>query len=248
MSTQRPDRLVVVAGTATEVGKTWVTCELIRHLRDGESTVHARKPAQSFSPGAGPTDAELLAVATGTTPETVCPRHRWYEVAMAPPMAADVLGRPPILAADLADEITWPAGVEVGVVELAGGVRSPLASDADCAEFTALVRPDAVLLIADAELGTINSVRLTVDALTAVAPPPVVYLNRFDAGDDLHRRNHDWLRGVDGLQVVVDPAAAVVALGLAGRTGQRPPGGRMVHQKAGESDGDEQVHGRSRTT
>src|SRR5207248_10256147 len=108
-SKERPERLVFVTGTGTEVGKTWVAARLADALRATGRTVAARKPAQSFAPTeAGSTDAEVLAAATGEAPETVCPRHRWYEVAMAPPMAADALGRPTIKIADLAAEVTFP--------------------------------------------------------------------------------------------------------------------------------------------
>jgi dethiobiotin synthetase len=64
------------------------------------------------------------------------------------------------------------------------------------------VRPERVLLVADAGLGTINAVRLSAEAL---APWPVtVVLNRYDPADDLHVRNHEWLTARDGLDVAVD--------------------------------------------
>ena len=94
-----------MAGTGTEVGKTWVAARLATVLRERGLRVAARKPAQSFEPGEGPTDAEVLGAATGEDPGTVCPHHRWYEAPMAPPMAADALGRPPIAIAELAGEI-----------------------------------------------------------------------------------------------------------------------------------------------
>ena len=57
--------------------------------------------------------------------------------------------------------------------------------------------------MADAGLGTINGVRLSAGAL---APWPLtVVLNRFDPGYELHLRNHDWLAGRDGYDVVTDP-------------------------------------------
>ncbi|MGA3221428.1 MAG: hypothetical protein ABSE77_20540 [Acidimicrobiales bacterium] len=74
----RPQRLVVVGGTGTEVGKTWVGCELARHLRGLGQEVSARKLAQSFGPEEGPTDAERLAAATGEKAADVCPPWRWY--------------------------------------------------------------------------------------------------------------------------------------------------------------------------
>jgi dethiobiotin synthetase len=200
----RPERLVLVVGTGTEVGKTWVACRVARALRRRGLIVVARKPAQSYDAGddLSDTDAALLAHATGDHPAAVCPQHRWYPVAMAPPMAAEALGRRPFAIADLVDELAWPAVVGVGLVEAAGGVRSPLAADGDAAALAGALRPDRVVLVADAGLGTINGVRLS---MAALAPWPVtVVLNRFDPADDLHVRNLEWLGGVDGYDVVTD--------------------------------------------
>src|SRR4029453_2707452 len=92
----RPRRVVLVTGTGAEVGKTWVACRLARALRERGLIVAARKPVQSYVPSDDPagTDAALLAEATGETAQLVCPQHRWYPVAMAPPIAAAVLGAP----------------------------------------------------------------------------------------------------------------------------------------------------------
>ena len=163
-------------------------------------TKAARKPVQSFSPG-DITDAEVLAAATGEAVHDVSPQHRWYEVPMAPPMAADVLGRPPFTVADLVAELRWPdPAVTVGVVESVGGVRSPIADDGDTVTLADALQPDRVLLVADAGLGTINAIRLNAAALPPV--PLTVFLNRFDPADDLHRRNRDWLIDVDKFEVV----------------------------------------------
>jgi dethiobiotin synthetase len=166
----------------------------------------SRKPAQSFQPGAGPTDADVLAGASGETSEQVCPTHRSYPVPLAPPMAAEKLGVPPPTIAELADEISgsWPSSpVDLGLIEGAGGVASPLAADGDTAEFARRVSADAVVVVADPNLGVIHSVRLTRLALSAV--PMVVYLNRFDPGHDLHRSNLDWLSNRDRFIVVTTP-------------------------------------------
>jgi dethiobiotin synthetase len=198
----RPERLVLVAGTATEIGKTWVGARWLEQL---PVTKAARKPVQSFEPG-DVTDAEVLAAATGDAPETVTRRHRWYEVPMAPPMAADVLGRPAFTIADLVGELRWPdPAVAVGLVETVGGPRSPIAVDGDAVDFAAALRPDQVLLVADAGLGTINAVRLCAAAFTG--HQLVVFLNRFDATNDLHRRNRAWLVDNDGFHVVTSVAA-----------------------------------------
>ena len=133
----------------------------------GGVAVAARKPAQSFDPDdeAAATDAGVLAVATGEDPHAVCPDHRWYPVALAPPMAADALGRAPFTVADLMAELRWPAGAHVGLVEGAGGPRSPLAADGDNVDLARALRPDSVVLVAGAGLGTLNATLLSAAAL-----------------------------------------------------------------------------------
>ena len=212
----RPRRLVLVVGTGTEVGKTWVSARLLTTLRAAGVTVAARKPAQSFDPGDDPggLDSAVLGVASGEPSEGVCPPGRWYEVAMAPPMAADALGRGRFTLAELVQELAWaPGPVDVGLVETAGGVRSPQTHDADCVAVAAALAPDIVLLVADAGLGTLNSVRLSVGALPGSAPV-VVVLNRYDADNDLHVANRRWLTGHYGLSVIEVPGgeAALAAL------------------------------------
>jgi dethiobiotin synthetase len=204
----RPRRLVTVVGTGTDVGKTWVAARVLGHLRAAGRRVAARKPAQSFDPADDPAgrDAAVLGAASGEPPERVCPPHRWYEVAMAPPMAAESLGRPPFTIADLTSELRWPAdAVDVGVVETAGGLRSPLALDGDCLAVCEALAPDVVVLVADAGLGTINAVRLTLHALHSQFAPVIVVLNRFDSEVDLHVRNREWLSARDGLAVLAVP-------------------------------------------
>ncbi len=205
MSAVRPDRTVVVLGTGTEVGKTWVAARLLEALRAEGVAVAARKPGQSADPDATePSDADVLAGATGEDPLIVCPPHRRYEVAMAPPMAAEALGRPVPTVAELAAEVTWPPGTAVGLLETAGGLLSPAAADGSAVDLARAVGCDLAVLVADAGLGTLNSVRLARVALAGQAWPTVVVLNRFAAHDPLHRANRAWLADRDGLDVVVE--------------------------------------------
>jgi dethiobiotin synthetase len=196
-------KLVLVSGTGTEIGKTWWTVATARALVDAGVQVAARKPAQSYAPDeAGCTDAELLAQATGEPVHAVCPAHRWYEVPMAPPMAAVELGRPPFTLADLVRELEPDHDAAVMFVEGAGGPRSPLADDGDLVDLQALLRPDLVLLVADAGLGTINAVRTSAAALGNA--PVVVALNRYDDEQTLHRANREWLERY-GFDLVLEP-------------------------------------------
>ncbi len=201
----RPLGLVVVTGTGTGVGKTWFSAVTLGLLRSRGIRVAARKPVQSFKPGEHPLDAEVLAAATGEAVDEVCSPQRAYERALAPPMAAEALGRPAFTISDLARELRWPNGVGVGLVEGAGGPRSPLAVDGDTVDLVAAIEPDLVVIVSDAELGAINAARVSAEPF---APRPVlVALNRFDDQNEVHRRNHDWLRLRAGLDVVTSPTA-----------------------------------------
>jgi dethiobiotin synthetase len=66
------------------------------------------------------------------------------------------------------------------------------------------------VIVADAGLGTINAVRLTVAALSSWTP--VVALNRYDEADSLHRANRAWLADRDHFTVVTTPSDLAAAL------------------------------------
>ncbi len=200
--------LVVCTGTHTEVGKTWVGAAVLADLRARGRTVAARKPAQSFDPSDGqPLDADVLGDASGESGDVVCPPARTYAVPMAPPMAAAALGRPVPSLADLLDELRWPEPeVDVAWLETVGGPRSPIGSDGDAVDLVAALHPRKVVLVADAGLGTINAVRLSVAPFRALGHEPIVLLNRFDGDDDLHRRNAAWLHDLD-IPAVLSTAA-----------------------------------------
>ncbi len=198
---------VVVTGTGTEVGKTFVTAAAIRELRAAGLSCNARKPAQSNAPNdPSPNDAAVLAGASGEADTTVCPQHRWYHRALAPPMAAHNLGFPAFTVAELIDEIA-PTTADFAFIEGAGGLRSPIAHDGDTLTIIEMLNPEVVVLVADAELGTINSVRLAAESLRQRCPHNtpllIVHLNRFDARNELHQLNQQWLNERDGFTVTV---------------------------------------------
>lgn len=216
-----PDTLVLVVGTATDIGKTYVGGQVLAALRARGVTVAARKSAQSFAPDdPHPTDAAVLAAATGEDPDVVCLPHRSYRTPMAPPMAADALGLPVPTLDELLGELTWPdPAPRVGWLETVGGPRSPIGDDptggnGDAVAVADRLDPDLVVLVADAGLGTVNAVLLSVAPFAGRRV--VTYLNRYDDGDDLHRRNRHWLETRQGLEVVVDPEALAQVISPAG--------------------------------
>jgi dethiobiotin synthetase len=106
-------------------------------------------------------------------------------------MAADALGLAPIKLEELVAESAWPLSAELAVIETAGGLCSPISHDADNLALIEKLAPTRVVLVADAGLGTLNAVRLCLRALNG--RPTTVFLNRFDASNELHVRNREWL-------------------------------------------------------
>lgn len=196
---------IFVAGTDTEVGKTWLGTRLAAALRTEGIEVAARKPVQSLDSSDSTTDAEEWAAVTGEPVERICPRHRWYDLPLAPPMAAERLDRDPIALAELVAETHVPRGV-LTFIEGVGGLRSPLADDGDSIDLCHALKAELVLLVSDAGLGCINRVHLSAAAVGDL--PLIVVLNRYDASDETHRLNRDWLVD-DGLDVAIDVDEAV---------------------------------------
>ncbi|MHB8244451.1 MAG: hypothetical protein ACYDGN_03705 [Acidimicrobiales bacterium] len=62
-----------------------------------------------------------------------------------------------------------------------------------------------VALVDDAGLGVVNALRQCVAALEPIHP--VIVLNRFEGGQELHRRDLAWLRHVDGFGPVAPSQA-----------------------------------------
>ncbi|HEU4480682.1 MAG TPA: dethiobiotin synthase [Actinomycetota bacterium] len=199
-----PDLVVFVAGTGTEVGKTWAGAEIARALRADGHEVHARKPLQSFEERSGPTDADVLAEATGEDPAVVCLPHRWLPLPMAPPMAAEALGHEPLALEDVVADVDLPASGIV-LVEGVGGPRSPVTDDGDNVDLARAIGAQVVVLVAHAGLGTINEVVLSSEAFGSL--PLVVFLNRYDDADDLHLRNRRWLAEVCGIDAEIEASA-----------------------------------------
>jgi len=60
------------------------------------------------------------------------------------------------------------------------------------------------VLVADAGLGAVNAVLLSVVPFRELGHEPIVVLNRFDPNMDLHRRNAAWLQE-HGVGILLSP-------------------------------------------
>lgn len=149
-----------IAGTDTDVGKTTITALLAQHLRQQGLAVSARKPIASGC-NVSCNDAERLAQATDEDEWLVCP-HR-FKAAVSPERAMRLEGKPLTL-----DDLVTASNNSRNftLVEGAGGLLSPLTSDANNADLaSALALP--ILLVVANKIGCINHTLLTLEAINS---------------------------------------------------------------------------------
>jgi dethiobiotin synthetase len=150
---------LLITGTDTNVGKTWVTCALARALRASGRRVGVMKPVETGVTGE-PEDARRLQAAAADDPPLaeICP----YQLRMpvAPAVAAAHEGVTVDLDLLVASIARRQALVDVFLVEGAGGLLVPIAGKAtflDLAQRAAL----PLLIVAANRLGTVNHTALT---------------------------------------------------------------------------------------
>jgi dethiobiotin synthetase len=157
--------LVVVSGTGTEVGKTHFSVALLTALATEGRRVAGIKPIETGLAGPGPSDAQRLADAS-----TFHVKHRGYGFgeAISPHLAArhEAMG---IDVRDIADSVKQLRGqVDVLLVELAGGLFTPLSETTVNAHLARALAPEILVLVAPDRVGVLHDVIATVRAATTV--------------------------------------------------------------------------------
>jgi dethiobiotin synthetase len=153
-------RRVVVLGTGTGVGKTFVASRLVRELG-----ALGLKPVETGCEQGRAADAEAL----GGVP----PLHT-FEEPLSPHLAARRAGR----QLEAAELVAWvqesalrmPSGIVI--IETAGGVLTPLSETESNLDFARLLEPALLVLVAPDALGVLHDVRAAIVAMTALHRRP----------------------------------------------------------------------------
>jgi dethiobiotin synthetase len=165
-----------ITATGTELGKTYVTCALIRALRQRSSPVTAFKPVISGFDPAHPeeSDTGLLLHALGRTinAPNIAEMSPWrFHAPLSPDMAAEREDRPINVNALVATCASAARPDRVTFIEGAGGLMSPLAPRFTNLDLAAAI--DAhILLVAGTYLGTISHTLTACEALAARGREP----------------------------------------------------------------------------
>ncbi|MDV8021791.1 dethiobiotin synthase [Rhodococcus sp. IEGM 1330] len=158
--------VLLVTGTSTGVGKTVITAALAAAAQAGGRTVAVCKPAQTGVGGDCPDEADIDVVQRLSGVRGV--ELARYPEPLAPDVAARRSGRPMLELDAVVDAVrALDAAHDLVLVEGAGGVAVRLGAEG----FTVLDIAEAVsapiVIVAGAELGTLNHSALTVAAVRA---------------------------------------------------------------------------------
>jgi dethiobiotin synthetase len=212
---------VLVTGTDTGVGKTFVACALAHALRGHGRRVAVLKPVETGVVQDRPEDAIALrdAAADPAPLDDVCPYR------LRAPLAPAVAARLEHVAIDLArlEGLIRRrlAAADVLIVEGAGGLLVPIADSVTYADLAARLRLPLVLVAAN-RLGAVNHCALTARVADAIGLPVLgVVLSQPTAeADPSAETNPDTIASLTGLPILAvlphlpNAAAAAGALCL----------------------------------
>lgn len=156
-----------ITGSDTDVGKTYIACELIRQLRRLKLEVEVRKPVESGclpddSGGLVANDALKLQAANENreTVETIAPYR--FRAALAPHRAARLEGAR-LYTADLLTACGLKDSSHMLIVEGAGGFYSPLSEDGLNADLASVLQLPLIIVVDD-RIGAVNQALMTIQA------------------------------------------------------------------------------------
>lgn len=172
---------IVVVGTGTGVGKTWLSCTLLRRLRALGHSPLGLKPIESGVTTGADTDAAALAAAAGTGAAAVSLPAGAQPYRLSDPISPHLAARREGLTIDLGVALTYVQEQEslfsrqpaaVTLVETAGGLFSPLAPGITNFDLAKALDPAAWLLVAPDSLGVLHDLTATLVAARSLGRVP----------------------------------------------------------------------------
>lgn len=201
---------IFITGTGTDVGKTFVTGLILKKLKEsGRSAAYykaamsgnERRTDGSLIPG----DALYVKNISGIAQplDTMCPYI--YESAVSPHLASRLEGNPVQMDTVQAGFDAVCAEYDYVTMEGSGGILCPICFDEKKIQLEDVIKKLnlSCLIVADAGLGTINSVVLTAEYMRArQIPVKGILFNHFHPGDVMEEDNLRMCEYLTGLKVL----------------------------------------------
>lgn len=158
-------RLLVIAGTGTGIGKTHFAETLLIALARGGARALGLKPVETGFRDAASSDAARLMTASSFHVKHMGAR---FEDPVSPHVASREAGAPIRLDALAAEVQAIRPQADVTVVELAGGLFTPLTETELNADFARQLQADQLLLVAPDRLGVLHDLIASTRAADAM--------------------------------------------------------------------------------
>lgn len=200
-------KALFVTGTGTDTGKTYVTGLIVKKLQEAQKNPAYYKAAMSGNdrrPDGTLIPGDALAVQTMSGIDqsltSMCPYV--YEHAYSPHLASRLEGNPVVMEVVKHGFADVAADYDYVTVEGSGGILCPICFDEARIQLEDVVKELHLssILIADAGLGTINSVVLTAEYMkTHGLPLKGIIFNHYHPGDVMEDDNIFMCEHMTGL-------------------------------------------------
>ncbi len=203
-------RKIFVTGTGTDVGKTFVTGLIVKKLKEANLNAAYYKAAISGNDKDSegnliPGDAKYVKDISGITEplEEMCPYV--YENAVSPHLASRIEGNPVKMDVVKKGFEHVISKYDYVTMEGSGGILCPINYDGGKIMLEDVIKELGLstILIADAGLGTINSVVLTAEYMKSKnIPLKAIIFNNYIEGDVMQEDNLKMCEEMTGLKVI----------------------------------------------
>lgn len=204
-------KAIFLTGTGTDIGKTFIAGLIVKKLAQGNGKTsllqssHERKLNRRSDESLIPGDALFVRQMSGISQplDEMCPYV--YENAWSPHLASRVEGNPVDLAVVREGFAKVAENYDYITMEGSGGILCPLCFDEHKIQLEDVIREFNLssILIADAGLGTINSVVLTFEYMKAHnLPLKGIIFNHYHPGNIMEEDNIFMCEHMTGLPVL----------------------------------------------
>ena len=199
-------KAIFITATGTDIGKTYVSGLIAKHMKDKGLNIGYYKAALSGSHDVSDSDAWHVKE-KAELPDSYNEMVSYtYKHAYSPHLAAQIEGNPPDIDVikKAYDDIS--AKHDYMIVEGSGGIICPIRYDDNKKIFLEDIIKELnipSLIIADAGLGTINATVLTIEYMrNKNLKINGLILNRFETANEMHDDNKKMIEEMTGIKII----------------------------------------------
>ncbi len=191
---------LLVSGSDTDVGKTWVAGLITRLLCERGGSVQVVKPVETGAMADGRSDTERIVAACGANDLVSAFTLLSFREPVAPALAARLEGESLELRTLPQKMEALPRSADWRVIEGAGSIASPITdSGEDWTDFALQQGIDTVVLVVRHRVGAIGQSRLAYDFCVAKGLRCGIWLNEVEPQNPISRQS--TVEGIRDLEI-----------------------------------------------